>query len=79
MNSDSRRLDIADVYSRYDEYLNERWGSIEIEGRYYEAAELLRACNEVAYDRQFDTWLSLQLQSGSLITMGGDDDVYYAI
>lgn len=51
-----RLRDNAD-HDDFDDYINECFGTVDICGHEYDAAEALRGVNSHAYDEDFDDWL----------------------
>jgi AraC-like DNA-binding protein len=49
-----------ELKQRYDEFLNEIYGDINICGIEYPASQALKSVDEIAYDCGFNDWLSAE-------------------
>ena len=67
--TDGTVYDDADMHERYDEWLNDLYGEINIGHSVFEPAEILKELEPITYNVGFSDYLSFASEDGDIISM----------
>jgi hypothetical protein len=62
----SKALTDRELYSRYDDFLDECYGLVKLAGYKYYTSNALKQVDSVAYDTGFNDWLDAECQDERL-------------
>lgn len=76
MNERLAELELSDreLHDRFDEFLDEAYGTVSIAGLEYSTSDALKSTDPIAYRCSFSDWLDAEIQGGYLKEIEG---LYY--